>query len=72
MFEHLGLDQRKGEVYMAPINGKDLGIFKDMCGLHYNFTALQLARISEIAREMKIILEDSKKREQETIAKAAH
>ena len=56
---------------MAPINGKDLSVFKDMCGLHSNFTALQLARISEIAREMKMILEDSKKREQEAIAKAA-
>ena len=57
---------------MTPINGKDLSVFKDMCGLHYNFTALQLARISEIAREMKMILEDSKKREQEAIAKTAH
>jgi hypothetical protein len=57
---------------MAPINGKDLSVFKDMCGSHSNFTALQLARISEIAREMKMILEDSKKREQEAIAKTAH
>jgi hypothetical protein len=57
---------------MAPINGKDLSVFKDLCGMHSNFTALQLARISEIAREMKLILEDSKKREQEAIAKAAH
>ena len=56
---------------MAPINGKDLSVFKDMCGLHSNFTALQLARISAIAREMKMILEDSKKREQEAIAKTA-
>jgi hypothetical protein len=55
---------------MAPINGKDLSVFKDMCGFH-NFTALQLARISEITREMKMILEDSKKHEQEAIAKAA-
>ena len=57
---------------MTPINAKDLSVFKDMCGLHPNFTALQLARISEIAREMKTILEDSKKREQEAIAKTAH
>jgi hypothetical protein len=42
-----------------------------MCGLHSNFTALQLARIGEIAREMKMILEDSKKREQDAMAKAA-
>jgi hypothetical protein len=56
---------------MAPINGKDLSVFKDMCGLHSNFTDLQLARISEIAREMKMILEDSKKREQAAIAKTA-
>jgi hypothetical protein len=56
---------------MAPINSKDLSVFKDMCGLHSNFTALQLARIGEIAREMKMILEDSKKREQDAIAKAA-
>ena len=47
---------------MAPINSKDLTVFKDMCGLHANFTAMQLARISELAREMKMILEDSKKR----------
>ena len=56
---------------MAPINGKDLSVFKDMCGSHSNFTDLQLARISEIAREMKMILEDSKKREQAAIAKTA-
>ena len=61
----------KGEVCMAPIHGKDLSVLKDMCGLHSNFTALQLARIGEIAREMKMILEDSKKREQEAIAKTA-
>jgi hypothetical protein len=57
---------------MAPISSKELSVFKDMCGLHSNFTAVQLARITEIAREMKMILEDSKKREQEAIAKAAH
>jgi hypothetical protein len=51
------LHRRKGDVCMAPINGKDLNVFKDMCGLHSNFTAIQLARISEIAREMKMILE---------------
>jgi hypothetical protein len=47
---------------MAPINSKDLSVLKDMCGSHFNFTTLQLARISELAREMKMILEDSKKR----------
>jgi hypothetical protein len=57
---------------MAAINSKELSVFKDLCGMHSNFTALQLARISEISREMKLILEDSKKREQEAIAKAAH
>jgi hypothetical protein len=56
---------------MAPISNKELSVFKDMCGAHSNFTALQLARITEIAREMKMILEDSKKREQEAIAKTA-
>jgi hypothetical protein len=65
------MSKGKGEVCMAPINGKDLSVFKDMCGVHSNFTNLQLARICEIAREMKMILEDSKKREQEAIAKAA-
>ena len=57
---------------MTPISGKELNVFKDMCGLHPNFTDIQLARISEIARELKMILEDSKKREQAAIAKAAH
>ena len=56
---------------MTPISGKELSVFKDMCGVHSNFTTIQLARISEIAREMKMMLEDSKKREQEAIAKAA-
>jgi hypothetical protein len=56
---------------MAPISAKELSVFKDMCGVHSNFTTIQLARISEIVREMKMILEDSKKREQEDIAKAA-
>jgi hypothetical protein len=65
------MTKTKEEVCMTPINGKDLSVFKDMCGLHPNFTDLQLARISEIAREMKMILEDSKKREQEAIAKTA-
>ena len=57
---------------MTPISGKELNVFKDMCGLHPNFTDIQLARINEIARELKMILEDSKKREQAAIAKAAH
>jgi hypothetical protein len=56
---------------MAPISGKDLSVFKDMCGSHSNFTTLQLVRISEVAREMKMNWEDSKKREQEAIAKTA-
>lgn len=64
--------QGKGEVCMAPISSKELSVFKDMCGLHPNFTPLQLARITEIAREIKMILEDSKKREQEANAKAGH
>ena len=51
---------------MAPSNSKELSVFKDTCGSHSNF-----ARISELAREMKMILEDSKKREQEAIAKTA-
>jgi hypothetical protein len=57
---------------MAPISAKELNVFKDMCGAHSNFTTIQLARISEIVREVKMILEDSKKREQEAIAKTAH
>jgi hypothetical protein len=56
---------------MAPISAKELSVFNDMCGVHSNFTTIQLARISEIVREMKMILEDSKKREQEDIAKTA-
>ena len=66
------VDQKeKGVVCMAPISGKNLDVFKDICGLHSNFTPTELARISEIARELKIILEDSNKREQEAVAKAA-
>jgi hypothetical protein len=65
------MTKEKGGVCMAPINSKDLSVFKDTCGSHSNFTTLQLARISELAREMKMILEDSKKREQEAIAKTA-
>ena len=58
------------ETHSQTLPRRASSVFKDMCGLHSNFTALQLARIGEIAREMKMILEDSKKREQEAIAKA--
>ena len=31
----------KGGVCMAPISNKDLSVFKDLCGMHSNFTATQ-------------------------------
>ena len=54
---------------MAHIDNADLSVFQDVCGLH-DFTAEQLEYIRKMARGLKVILEDSKKREQQRLAKA--
>jgi hypothetical protein len=54
---------------MPQIPDSDRNVLQDACGLH-DFTATELAEIHEMAQRLKRLLDASKKRGQERIAKA--
>ena len=53
---------------MPQIPDADRSVFQDACGLH-DFSTAELADIHQMAQQLKKLLDASKKREQERIAK---
>jgi len=61
-------DREEGALSMEQLNGQDLTILQDACGVH-DFTPEERHRIHEITQELNSILDASKKRDQERISK---
>jgi hypothetical protein len=57
---------------MASLSDKARNSFDNLCkGIHSNFTEQQIKRLEEMSQEVKEILADSVKREQDSISRSA-